>query len=1044
MSLKILSANCRSLNGRRKRENVFDYLKKLNYDIYCLQETRFVSGMEKTVEKDWGGDCFFSCSGSESRGVAILFRKAFAVENKHVLFEEDGNYFLLEFITEEKKRFLLGCIYGPSGNDKPSANFFRYLQKYIDQFDCENIILCGDFNATLNQKLDCKCYVNEHKPETREAILELMNDKHLIDIFREMNPNVPAFTFDKKEGGKITKQSRLDFFLISESLWSCFTECFTLQKYKSDHSMITLSLKDEKLWEFDNALLSDEDFVQSIKSVIQTHVQEWFSHPRRGAVEFTDQKMLEILLEKIKEKCISYSSSGESVSYSSSEKNENSVNDPDTFFAQGTGVEEKESRNNLSGIIPRIKLQNGQFTDEQSVILRESRDYYRKMYRNVDDSLKDCNLQEYLPFSNIKKLSDENSRSLEGPITLKEAEKTLVRMKSDESPGSDGFTLRFFTDFWGDIGIFVVNSINHAYDADPSMLSATQRHGLITCLPKEDTPKHFLGNWRPISQLNAVYKIASGSIAYRIQQQLGNIICPDQTGFKHGRNEAENIRLVYDIMQYTEEENIPGLLLLVEIEKPLDSLSWSFIQKSLEFFNFGKSIRKWISLFHSKIATAVKQGTNISEAFYLHRGCREGDPLSPCLFRICAEILAIKLRESNDINGIKFLGREKKIFTFAGDTLILMVDGSKKSIESSLGILREFAEMSGIRVNLDKAKGIWLGSSKCCDFVLKTPNEALKLGEKTFQLHGIKFDTADLQNVCDMNFRVKLENIRKYILRHWKHKNSASEDHYEVLKTIVLPTFKQIFSTLPNPSDSLLEDLESEFCFFAKGGSHGVDIKTIMMSLKLVWVGDIVLERSTLPFDSEIKTIALCGKQNIKNRVKKVTNVFWREVLEAWLHFSEKSPEQKTYPSMEPLFYSKNILIGKKTFFYKSWFENNIVFVNDVLNEDGSIMKLEDLNSKYETELDSHKYEILRDAIEKWVRKKKVTLLKVNFSHIDCIKKFLWEPIFNSAVHCNTSTADVFYCVSGVHHCTQLKNTILSQVILVGKTLASIEEEINN
>lgn len=69
-------------------------------------------------------------------------------------------------------------------------------------------------------------------------------------------------------------------------------------------------------------------------------------------------------------------------------------------------------------------------------------------------------------------------------------------------------------------------------------------------------------------------------------------------------------------------------------------------------------------------------------------------------------------------------------------------------------------------------------------------------------------------------------------------------------------------------------------------------------------------------------------------------------MLEAWLHFSEKSPEQKTYPSMEPLFYSKNILIGEKTIFFMSWFKNDIVFVNDVLNKDGSIMKLKDLKSK--------------------------------------------------------------------------------------------------
>lgn len=98
-------------------------------------------------------------------------------------------------------------------------------------------------------------------------------------------------------------------------------------------------------------------------------------------------------------------------------------------------MEEGESRNMLSGIISRIKLESGQFTDKQSDILREAREYYKKLYSFVDDSLKDCDLHEYLPFLKIIKLSDEESisESLTRPITSEEAKKkTLYRMKSDE------------------------------------------------------------------------------------------------------------------------------------------------------------------------------------------------------------------------------------------------------------------------------------------------------------------------------------------------------------------------------------------------------------------------------------------------------------------------------------------------------------------------------------------------------------------------------------------------------------------------------------
>ena len=78
---------------------------------------------------------------------------------------------------------------------------------------------------------------------------------------------------------------------------------------------------------------------------------------------------------------------------------------------------------------------------------------------------------------------------------------------------------------------------------------------MITCIPKDGKCKFYLKNWRPISLLNVVYKIGSGCIAGRIKKILHKIISSDQTGFMPGRYIGENTRLVYDLMQYTEENN---------------------------------------------------------------------------------------------------------------------------------------------------------------------------------------------------------------------------------------------------------------------------------------------------------------------------------------------------------------------------------------------------------------------------------------------------------------------------------------------------------
>ena len=133
------------------------------------------------------------------------------------------------------------------------------------------------------------------------------------------------------------------------------------------------------------------------------------------------------------------------------------------------------------------------------------------------------------------------------------------------------------------------------------MFSEQNKLGIITCIPKAGKPKQFLKNWRPISLLNVVYKLASGCIAERIKGFLDKIIHCDQTGFIKGRFIGENIRLVYDIMHYTEIIQVPGLLMLIDSEKAFDTVSCNFIQDALHFFNFNDSINSWIYTFYNDI-----------------------------------------------------------------------------------------------------------------------------------------------------------------------------------------------------------------------------------------------------------------------------------------------------------------------------------------------------------------------------------------------------------------------------------------------------------
>ena len=90
------------------------------------------------------------------------------------------------------------------------------------------------------------------------------------------------------------------------------------------------------------------------------------------------------------------------------------------------------------------------------------------------------------------------------------------------------------------------------------------------------------------------------------------LINTDQTGFMEGKFIGDNTRLVYNLLQFTDEKHIPGLLLLIDCEKAFDSVSWSFINKVLKFFNFGPFIIKWITVSNKNACSAVTQCEHLS------------------------------------------------------------------------------------------------------------------------------------------------------------------------------------------------------------------------------------------------------------------------------------------------------------------------------------------------------------------------------------------------------------------------------------------------
>ena len=104
-----------------------------------------------------------------------------------------------------------------------------------------------------------------------------------------------------------------------------------------------------------------------------------------------------------------------------------------------------------------------------------------------------------------------------------------------------------------------------------------------------------------------------------------------------------------------------------------------FIQKTLQMLNFGNKIISWVKSLQINSSSKILQNGNLSGKIKLGRGCRQGDPVSPYLFVIVAEILAEAIRSNKNIEGITIYKKEHKISLYADDTTLIT-----KANESSI------------------------------------------------------------------------------------------------------------------------------------------------------------------------------------------------------------------------------------------------------------------------------------------------------------------------------------------------------------------------
>ena len=492
---------------------------------------------------------------------------------------------------------------------------------------------------------------------------------------------------------------------------------------------------------------------------------------------------------------------------------------------------------------------NESITTDPFIILSKQKWFYQDLYSSVNNRIVNNNAaKSFLDDLNIPKLTEEQKQVCEGKILLEECESILATFSNNKAPGNDGIPIEFYKKLWPLISEPFVKCVNECFEKGE--MSCSQKRAVIALIEKKEKDRTFIENWRPISMVNVDAKIMSKVIASRIKNVLPNIIHYNQTGYVKDPYICETVRSTFDTMEFSDTENIPGLIIFIDFQKAFDSVEWNFILSCLEAFNFGPDFVQWIKTFYKNAQSCVINNGTTSDYFFLERSVRQGDPLSPYIFVLAAEALAIAVCQDATIKSIYVGGEETKLLQYADDMTAVLADVS--SAQALFDLLETFKRASGLTINFTKTEGMWIGSSKnnkAKPFGIKWPSEPIKA-------LGV-FYTYDQKLLLEKNFIENLDKIKK-LLNVWSSRGLSIYGKVTIIKSLVIPKFVYLASLMATPSNMIIELNRLLYKFlwngtdkvtrlstineFEKGDLRMIDLECMIKSLRLAWLKRIFSE----------------------------------------------------------------------------------------------------------------------------------------------------------------------------------------------------------
>ena len=175
--------------------------------------------------------------------------------------------------------------------------------------------------------------------------------------------------------------------------------------------------------------------------------------------------------------------------------------------------------------LDKIKVNGVWLTEEQDVREGLANAFHQLL-------LEDSGWKTDIEGLHLEHLSIQEAESLELPFSEEEIHFALMEMNGDKTPDSDGFTMAFWQTCWDFVKEEILELFKELYDQ--SSFAKSLNTTFLVLIPKKGGAED-LGNFRPISLLEGLYKLLAKVLANMLKKVIGKVVSLDQNAFVMGR-----------------------------------------------------------------------------------------------------------------------------------------------------------------------------------------------------------------------------------------------------------------------------------------------------------------------------------------------------------------------------------------------------------------------------------------------------------------------------------------------------------------------------